>query len=297
MKLRSYADTDFQEVHALLDEVNRRDRGEPYGEAELRTWLTTPTLNQATDIRLAERGGRIVGYADVDAEGEPPLWWSDFQVRPGEDVHEVGAALMAWLDERTNGERVRVWASAANAPLRQAFEDAGFGLRRHSYSMETALDDLQDPVWPEGVTVRTYREGDGPLTYELNREVWLDTWSPLEEPYESWAHWTLESEYHDPELWFMAEAGDEVCGFALCMRSDRREDTGWVSTLGVRRPWRRRGLGEALLRHAFRAFADKGLTRAGLGVDAESPTGATRLYERVGMRVYHELVFYERPAS
>ncbi len=297
MRLRSYTDGDFEEVHALLDEVSRRDRGEPYGESELRTWLATPTLNQAMDIRLAERDGRIVGYADVDVEGDPPLWWSDFQVRPGEDVGVVTGALMAWLGERTSGQRVRVWASAANTPLREAFAAAGFGVRRYSYSMETQLEDLQEPVWPDGITVRTYRDGDGPLTFEVNREVWLDTWSPLAETYEQWAHWSLESEYHDPELWFMAEDGDEICGFALCMRSDRRADTGWVNILGVRRPWRRRGLGEALLRHAFRAFAGKGLTRAGLGVDAESPTGATRLYERVGMRVYHETVFYERAPS
>jgi len=60
---------------------------------------------------------------------------------------------------------------------------------------------------------------------------------------------------------------------------------GWISILGVRRRWRRRGLGEALLRHAIRTLHARGLRRAGLGVDAESPTGATRLYERVGMRV------------
>jgi ribosomal protein S18 acetylase RimI-like enzyme len=187
--------------------------------------------------------------------------------------------------------------SVNNDELRRAFEAAGFSARRYSYSMEIELENLVQPAWPEGITVRTYREGDGPLIYEVNREVWLDTWSPLEEPYETWAHWAIESEHHDPELWFVAEEGDEVCGFAMCNRSDRRADTGWVGILGVRRPWRRRGLGEALLRHAFLAFADKGMTRAGLGVDAESPTGATRLYERVGMRVYHETVVYERPPA
>ena len=58
---------------------------------------------------------------------------------------------------------------------------------------------------------------------------------------------------------------------------------GWVGMLGVRRPWRRRGLGELLLRTAFAEFARHGETRVGLGVDAESETGATRLYESAGM--------------
>ena len=70
---------------------------------------------------------------------------------------------------------------------------------------------------------------------------------------------------------------------------------GYVGLLGVRRPWRRKGLGEALLLRSFQAFRERGWTRGTLGVDASSPTGATRLYERAGMRVYRTTVFLERP--
>ena len=59
----------------------------------------------------------------------------------------------------------------------------------------------------------------------------------------------------------------------------------------MRRPWRRQGLGEALLLCSFRAFRERGYTRGTLGVDASSPTGATRLYERAGMRVYRDTLF------
>jgi ribosomal protein S18 acetylase RimI-like enzyme len=62
----------------------------------------------------------------------------------------------------------------------------------------------------------------------------------------------------------------------------------------VRRPWRRRGIALALLHHAFRELAARGKPRAGLGVDSESLTGATRLYERAGMRVVREGYEYER---
>ena len=65
----------------------------------------------------------------------------------------------------------------------------------------------------------------------------------------------------------------------------KRFDMGWVNALGVRTSRRRRGLGELLLRTAFAEFARRGETRVGLGVDTENETGATRLYERVGMRV------------
>jgi ribosomal protein S18 acetylase RimI-like enzyme len=58
-----------------------------------------------------------------------------------------------------------------------------------------------------------------------------------------------------------------------------------VNELGVRNPWRRRGLGLALLRHAFAELGRLGADRVGLGVDAENVTGALRLYERAGMHV------------
>ena len=61
-------------------------------------------------------------------------------------------------------------------------------------------------------------------------------------------------------------------------------------------PWRGQGYAKALLLHAFREFYDRGLPRVTLGVDAENPTGATHLYERVGMHVEHENVVYEKDA-
>ena len=71
---------------------------------------------------------------------------------------------------------------------------------------------------------------------------------------------------------------------------------GWVGVLAVRRPWRRRGLGEALLRESFALFAERGKRAAGLGVDAENTTGAVALYERVGMHVVRRSDTWERTA-
>jgi ribosomal protein S18 acetylase RimI-like enzyme len=79
--------------------------------------------------------------------------------------------------------------------------------------------------------------------------------------------------------------GPEIAGVSLCYpRIDEDPEMGWVGTLGVRRPWRRRGLALALLQHSFNILAKRGVRKAGLGVDAHSLTGATRLYEKAGMR-------------
>ena len=58
---------------------------------------------------------------------------------------------------------------------------------------------------------------------------------------------------------------------------------GWVEELGVRRSWRKKGLGLALLHHSFAEFYRREKHSVGLGVDAENLTGALRLYERAGM--------------
>jgi ribosomal protein S18 acetylase RimI-like enzyme len=62
----------------------------------------------------------------------------------------------------------------------------------------------------------------------------------------------------------------------------------------VRRPWRKKGLGLALLTHSFGEFYKRGMKTIGLGVDASNPTGATRLYQRAGMTVASEFLTFEK---
>lgn len=78
------------------------------------------------------------------------------------------------------------------------------------------------------------------------------------------------------------------------MVCSQHEQGGWVHDVAVRRPWRRRGLGLALLRRAFGAFHHRGTRRVELGVDAQSPTGAPRLYEGAGMRATHKYAAYRK---
>ncbi len=95
----------------------------------------------------------------------------------------------------------------------------------------------------------------------------------------------------DPTLWFLAFDGDEIAGASLCTY---QMDYGWVDTLAVRRPWRRKGLGLALLHHSFGEFYRRGTYNVGLTVDSQNLTGATRLYERAGMHVARIYVSYEK---
>lgn len=297
MNLRPPREDDFE---AMLEVLNAGGRA-AYGEdelsaAELRTWLSSPKVEPERDIRVAEADGMLIGYADVDPIGSDPVrWWSTVKVHPDADTDEVVGPLVRWAEERAEKGILRVWTPSAIEAMGPAFERLGLRSVRHSYRMAIELDgEPAPPAWPPGIVVRTFREHEGRTVYDAFVETWVDTWEPEEEPYEEWAHWTLEREGFDPTLWFLAWENEEIAGFSLCRPAETRSDTGIVNLLGVRRPWRRRGLGEALLRHSFAEFHRRGFPRVALGVDAESPTGAPRLYERAGMHVVRRIDFYEK---
>ncbi len=90
----------------------------------------------------------------------------------------------------------------------------------------------------------------------------------------------------------MVKDGDEIA--AAVVAEEDHWGVGWIHSIGVRPAWRRRGLGEALLRHTFRELYRRGRGQIGLGVDAANPTDATRLYERVGMHVSSSFVYFEK---
>ena len=96
---------------------------------------------------------------------------------------------------------------------------------------------------------------------------------------------------YDPTLWLLARDGGVPVGALTASAGD---DVGWVDYLAVLGSHRGRGVGSALLRRAFATFADRGLRRVRLNVDAENVTGATGVYERVGMRVVNRWDLWER---
>ena len=170
----------------------------------------------------------------------------------------------------------------------------GYAPIRHSYRMRIDfLEPPLEPEWPEGISVRPATETDIRTAYDVYSETFADTWEFGNDPFDEWSHWMLE-EGLDLSLWFVAEADGEAAGIALNKPSDGEEGLGWVRVLGVRRPWRRKGLGRALLLHVFGEFHRRGFHGVGLGVDAESLTGAHRLYESAGMRVYRRSVVFEK---
>jgi ribosomal protein S18 acetylase RimI-like enzyme len=149
---------------------------------------------------------------------------------------------------------------------------------------------------PEGLRIRTAVAGvDEPAVHQLEADSFSSHFGYLPTPYDDWIRARTQLYPYDPSLWFLAVDGDRPVGMSLCLlEALGRPDVGWVSTLGVHPDWRGRGVGLVLLRHSFRELHRRGKRAVGLGVDSQNATGATRLYERAGMRVTRESRSFER---
>ena len=278
MRLREPAREDAPAIAELLNAHS----GNLYGERDLAPatisdWFTLPDIW----MRLAEVEGRAVGYADLSEEAG--RWSIDLRAL---DAEAARVLLEAARERAGEGALLRGYAPSIDELAADAYRALGFAIVRHSFQMRVELAaPPEPPELPHGIAVRSMREGEEERIHAAHMNAFADHWDFHEQSFEQWRRWQRDREFFDPTLWFLALDGDEIAGFALCAPHFSGEPAfGWVDLLGVRPEWRRRGLGEALLRHAFRALYVRGFTRIGLGVDAESTTGAVRLYERVGMR-------------
>jgi len=277
----------------------------------LNEWQT-PSCDLEKNTRLVlNNHNEIMGYTEVRDVSNPPvhpyLWG---RVHPDYEKTGIGSEMLKWSIDRSKnvvsrvpeGVRVsvRAYAISTYEPSKRLLEDHGLEMIRHSWQMEIDLDKpIPEPEWPEGIHLRTYNHaGDGEAVYRADEDAFRDHWGFIEEPfedgYEKWLHSMLQDEEFDPSLWFLVMDGDEIAGAALCRRKSwESEDTGWVRSLFVRKAWRRRGIALALLFHAFHEFQCRGKNKAGLGVDSHNLTGATRLYEKAGMRIKRQYDHYE----
>lgn len=172
--------------------------------------------------------------------------------------------------------------------------ERGYRPARHDFVMEISMTSPPPaPVVQGGVVLRPFERGrDERAAWACIQAAFRDARGHVADtPYEDWAPRFYEHGDWSPDLSYLAIAGDEVVGASMGFVFPTG---GWIRQFGVRREWRRLGLGLALLHAIFGACYARGLPRVGLGVDAESPTGATRLYERAGMRVKEHFARYEK---
>ena len=256
--------------------------------------------------------GTLVGNVEVWDAANPPVHpWIWGCVHPDHFSKGIGTYLVAWAEQRAGQSIDRVSADLRFAPrtgiiaqnknARELFEARGWTYIRSYYRMETSFDGPPAvPPAPDGIIIRPY---DPATEFDAVVHTLLDSFRdhfgfvvrPFEEERESFRHHFLNDPLYTPELWFVAMDGSEMAGICINRPEDyENPENGFVNELGVRRKWRKRGLGTSLLKTAFSAFHCLGRKGAALGVDADSLTGALRLYEGAGMHVARQFDNFEK---
>ncbi|MEE8440190.1 MAG: GNAT family N-acetyltransferase [Spirochaetia bacterium] len=265
------------------------------------TW-NNPRTDLPSDVWVAVTGvgdpgpeGDVVAYEHcVDPAGNGRLQIAGF-VHPGRQGLGLGIGTIL-LDRAVRRARetanrltaqthryVRTETFTKDHSAHALMENAGLTPVRYFLLMTVQLREaLIGEAPPDGIRIASLmpHESFAPVHAACN-EIFTDHWGNTPIPYDARVALRTEGERFDRSLWFVARTLDgELAGISLCTSYP---DMGWVDTLGVRRPFRGRRVAKALLKHSFAELYRRGRRRIGLGVDAVSLTGPTKLYESVGM--------------
>jgi len=252
-------------------------------------------LDLVRDARVVRDGDRIVGYGVVRERGE--LWEVEAYVHPEALGRGIGSLIAAELEEdatRGGARRIQNGVLEADTAARRLLESLGYRPVRVFREMRIELDAPPPaPAWPEGLRVVPFEpERDALEFHAAQQEAFADHWDYTPRDFAAWSRGHLESDRFDPALWCVVRAGNEIA--AGTISTGDTYGGGFVQALFTRRPWRKQGVGAALLGDAFGRFWERGEHKVGLGVDAASDTGAFRLYERAGMWPALGWVVFER---
>lgn len=296
--LRRPVPDDAEDVARMMIACDIDETGKPDSSVEdVRDDWALPRFALDRDAWVVTAGptsarGTIVAYAwawdrvpHVDVQG-------DVYVHPEHRGRGIEAVLLALLEGRTlahvpsapSGETVHLGVFAmTGSPLAGELARRGYVHVRTFLRMTIDLTGGYPPT-PSlgGIEIRPFRPGaDEPALHRTIEESFANHYRFAPEPLADWISRRTGHAEFDPTLWRLAWEGDEVVAGVLPYQF---EDLSWIRELGVRPGWRGRGVGKALLLETFRDFERRGRTRVSLGVDAENASGATRLYESVGMR-------------
>jgi mycothiol synthase len=303
---------DAPAVAELINACSVADVGLPLVSEEMIGMLwQMPGYDPAADGWLVTTAdGTLVGVG-IPYTREPYTQVNALEVvHPDHAAHGLAEWLLEQIEVRAGSYRgmapageeltLMLQSWSGNERLNPLLAQRGYGIARVFKEMQIEFEpDTPQPevTPPAGITLRAFVRGeDEERTWQADQESFADHWNHHETPLDLWTQLTIGAqESFDPTLWWLAMDGEQVAGVALCEASaPGQPEFGYVASLGVRRPWRGRGLAKLLLATAFAEFQRRGKRGVTLGVDAESPTGAHRLYERAGMRPVLDMVVFAK---
>lgn len=248
--------------------------------------------------------GNLVGYGAVFDVNEHCEMSGDIYVHPEFKNQGVETALLKMLEDRAQTQHVPQAAPEKRVFIRMVLDtkdetgkiilvQAGYVPVRYHWRMGIELESAPPtPVLPDGLEFRPFdKDKHATAIWQARNEAFQANWGSRPFSFEEFSYFTFDNPEYDPNLWVVVWDGDEVAGFSI---NQHRMGIGWIHILAVRPAWRAKKLGLALLHRSFTEFYQRGTKSIGLGVDAANLTGATKLYQKVGMTTVSEFVTMEK---
>jgi mycothiol synthase len=297
--VRPATDGDLDAMTVVANSYDVADFGRPDTAREhLADGFRVPGFDAERDTWLVlDRRGHAAAFGMVGMERTAVLEGFG-RVHPDHGGRGLGAYVVGAMEERASELArsegldllVHNGVSSTDATARRMLDDRGYRPVRFFWHMERSLhrSDLKiDRNGPAPLVRRAEGSDEELAARAALDEAFLGHWGVEPWGLEDWReHLAVTS-----GSVLVAIDGHEVAGAITFMPTS---NAGWVEELGVREAWRGRGLGALLLRHAFAGLEELGMREVRLNVDADNATGATQLYERVGMHVRREWIVFEK---
>ena len=303
-------DSDLPDAVRIANEMQARVNGDrPHTVENWKVELEWDGMDRERDtICVHLPDGRVCGFgmvANVDETHHVSwlTWGIDDALvgHPDPEIPPAGESALlealisvaeSRIDEAEPDVRIIAQTIADVNDQRAATLAARHGFTPERYFLRMKVDLAERPVapaLPDGLALKALSETENLDAIALATEDgFRDHFGHVnqsdEQVIKDFRHVAATHPRFDPSLWYAIYDGSDIAAICLNVeKMDEAPEIGYVSTLAVRRPWRKRGLGKLLLLYSFAALWDRGQRSVALHVDAQSLTGATRLYENVGM--------------
>jgi ribosomal protein S18 acetylase RimI-like enzyme len=302
---RALAESDAPAITGLMNAIEVVAGAEPvWTDGEIRGLMAGWMSDGPDDSRLMFTIDGTLVAAGMVAPPDHGTGADTFGgVHPDWRGRGIGRGLLQWQFDRLAQIRdvrapgidwqIDAGAGVADVSATRLYERLGMHAVRYFSDMRASTAGVPTATFPAGLRALPYEDAMFPALYEGHMEAFQDHWGYQRSAAEKWKARTVDSETFRADLSRVVFDGDEMAGYLL--GHDGADDSLYVSHVGTRRPWRKRGLASALLADVLAAAAKAGKPTATLAVDADSPTGAVGVYERVGFTVTSRFVDYRKP--
>lgn len=287
-------ESDLALLRSFLSELTAESPPQAYWHPGDLAWtmFQNTLFDPLERIRLWMDGRDLLGFAVLEGSDSVVM-----QVRPDlRDSGELQEQILSWAAERLGnrernpGGQIRVLALGSDHATTALLEEKGFERgTNHHVLMHRNLEDAPGVHPPDGWSVRPVgAEEEWQQRVDLHREVWAPSKVTLD------AYRRLRrAPGYDPGLDLVAAGPEGLLGSYCICWLDSRSRTGLFEPVGTSSPYRRQGLGQAVIAEGLGRLRDRGAESALVG-SVYGNDAALGLYESAGFHTVDREYTYGR---